>query len=106
MRRSLLGWGPLLPLVALSVGGLVRGEETSDAIERVEPIVVIDRFSGTTVRDREFGMGMIQLRGKKVPKVGELAPDFELKSADGQQSIKLSSFRGQQSVVLIFGSHT
>lgn len=39
-------------------------------------------------------------------KVGEPAPDFSLKKADGSQVVRLSSFRGQKPVVLIFGSHT
>ena|SRR5437762_2767801 len=39
-------------------------------------------------------------------KVGDLAPDFELKTADKSSLVRLSSFRGQKPVVLIFGSHT
>ena len=41
-------------------------------------------------------------------KVGDPAPDFELKrlaSGEGEM-VKLSSFRGKQPVVLIFGSYT
>ena len=39
-------------------------------------------------------------------KVGDMAPDFELKTADNSGVVRLSSFRGQKPVVLIFGSHT
>ncbi len=39
-------------------------------------------------------------------KMGDMAPDFELKTADGKAQVRLSSFRGQKPVVLIFGSHT
>lgn len=39
----------------------------------------------------------------KLPQIGELAPDFELKTADGDKSVRLSSFRGKKPVVLIFG---
>jgi len=39
-------------------------------------------------------------------KVGDPAPDFALKTADTSQEVRLSSFRGQRPVVLIFGSHT
>jgi len=40
-------------------------------------------------------------------KVGEMAPDFTLKTAaDNSGSVRLSSFRGHEPVVLIFGSHT
>ena len=38
-----------------------------------------------------------------LPKVGELAPDFELRSPDGLKTVRLSSFRGKKPVVLIFG---
>jgi len=40
------------------------------------------------------------------PKVGTAAPDFTLKNLDGKGEVKLSSFRGKQPVVLIFGSYT
>jgi hypothetical protein len=39
-------------------------------------------------------------------KIGDPAPDFALKTADRSQVVYLSSFRGQEPVVLIFGSHT
>lgn len=39
-------------------------------------------------------------------KVGDPAPDFELKTTDSSSAVRLSSFRGQKPVVLIFGSHT
>jgi hypothetical protein len=39
-------------------------------------------------------------------KVGDMAPDFSLKKADRSAEVRLSSFRQQEPVVLIFGSHT
>jgi len=39
-------------------------------------------------------------------KVGDIAPDFELKTTDRSSVVRLSSFRDQKPVVLIFGSHT
>ena len=39
-------------------------------------------------------------------KVGDAAPDFALKTADSSALVRLSSFRGQKPVALIFGSHT
>ncbi len=39
-------------------------------------------------------------------KVGDMAPDFVLKTADRSAEVRMSSFRGQQPVVLVFGSHT
>ena len=37
---------------------------------------------------------------------GEVAPDFVLKSLDGDSETKLSDFRGKKPVVLFFGSYT
>lgn len=40
------------------------------------------------------------------PDVGEAAPDFELPTQYGDQTVRLSDFRGDKPVVLIFGSFT
>ena len=37
-------------------------------------------------------------------RIGDTAPDFELKTADRTSAVRLSSFRGQKPVVLVFGS--
>lgn len=47
-----------------------------------------------------------KLMARKAPKVGEVAPDFALKTLDGAERIALSQFAGKQPVVLIFGSYT
>jgi hypothetical protein len=39
-------------------------------------------------------------------KVGDDAPDFSLNAQDGKSSVRLSSFKGNKPVVLIFGSYT
>lgn len=45
--------------------------------------------------------------GRKLPQVGEVAPDFELPYADDKEKmVKLSSFAGTKPVALIFGSYT
>ncbi len=40
------------------------------------------------------------------PAIDQRAPDFELPTEDGEKSIRLSSFRGDKPVVLVFGSFT
>jgi peroxiredoxin len=40
------------------------------------------------------------------PKVGDLAPDFELADSSGENQIRLSDFRGRKPVALVFGSFT
>ena len=40
------------------------------------------------------------------PKEGTEAPDFELFDVKGEQSVRLSDFRGKKPVALVFGSFT
>ena len=40
------------------------------------------------------------------PKVGEIAPDFELSDTKGENPVRLSDFRDKKPVGLIFGSFT
>lgn len=40
------------------------------------------------------------------PKVGDVAPDFELRDAKGESPVRLSDFRGRKPVALCFGSYT
>jgi hypothetical protein len=40
------------------------------------------------------------------PQVGQMAPDFELATADGSHKVRLSSFRGRRPVALVFASLT
>jgi hypothetical protein len=42
----------------------------------------------------------------QAPKVGDIAPDFELRDVHGENPVRLSDFRGQQPVGLVFGSFT
>jgi len=39
-------------------------------------------------------------------KVGDPAPDFDLKRLDAEGKVRLSSFKSKKPVVLIFGSYT
>ena len=39
-------------------------------------------------------------------RLGQVAPDFTLESADHKSHFQLSSLRGQKPVVLVFGSYT
>ncbi len=115
MRRSAfvlsIGLVAVMSSALPAAGARLRREPAPELIEpeeveMIDPIVAADAFAGQTIRDRETAMKLIQARGQKVPQVGQVAPDFELKSPDGKQTVRLSSFRGHKSVVLIFGSHT
>jgi len=47
-----------------------------------------------------------QENNPNVPKIGEMAPDFELSDNTGNKTVRLSDFRGKRPVVLLFGSFT
>ncbi len=47
-----------------------------------------------------------EIHDKTAPKIGEMAPDFELVSADLKDTVRLSDYRNNKPVALIFGSHT
>ena len=51
-------------------------------------------------------MQFITDRDAKAPAVGSPAPDFELPLRDGGGIVRLSSFRGDRPVALVFGSYT
>lgn len=42
----------------------------------------------------------------RAPKVGDLAPDFELADVNGENPVRLSDFRRRVPVALVFGSFT
>ena len=42
----------------------------------------------------------------QAPKAGDVAPDFYLHDVNGENPVRLSDFRGQKPVALIFGSFT
>jgi len=65
-----------------------------------------DPYAGKTVKDRVMGRSLIKHRSSNVPKVGEAAPDFTLKTMDGKKEVTLSSLNPNKPVVLIFGSYT
>lgn len=50
--------------------------------------------------------GWQKTNNPNVPKIGEMAPDFELTDVTGTKTVRLSDFRGKRPVVLLFGSFT
>ena len=64
-----------------------------------------DPFQKTFHSPKE-AMDAMTAREPKAPKVGDVAPDFELPSLDGKTRVRLSSFKGKAPVILLFGSYT
>jgi len=63
---------------------------------------------GTTFgqNSRRKLMKQIQRDEKFAPRVADLAPEFTLKSLEGETETSLAELRKQKPVVLIFGSYT
>ena len=59
-----------------------------------------------TLKDRSDATTWQKKYDPLAPKVGDLAPDFELRDVNGTNPVRLASFRGQKPVALIFGSFT
>lgn len=57
-------------------------------------------------RNKNRNRNMRSRMDAKALKVGQEAPNFKLKSLDGESETELSSFQGKKPVVLIFGSYS
>jgi hypothetical protein len=60
----------------------------------------------STIHDRHEGTTWQKRHDAHAPRVGDLAPDFELRDSGGGNPVRLSSFRGDRPVALVFGSFT
>jgi hypothetical protein len=60
----------------------------------------------TTITNRQQAAAWQRKFDLKAPKVGNPAPDFELYDINGENPIRLSDFKGEKPVALIFGSFT
>ena len=59
-----------------------------------------------TIQNRSEARQWHETYDPLAPKVGDVAPDFELCDLHGENPVRLSSFRGRKPVALIFGSFT
>ena len=59
-----------------------------------------------TIKNRLDATSWQKKYDELAPKVGDLAPDFELFDSNGENPVHLSEFHGQKPVALVFGSFT
>ncbi|MFO0939942.1 MAG: deiodinase family protein [Pirellulales bacterium] len=78
--------------------------------ERLEQLIyqprVIKTAKEETLRKGRTEYSPTSLAAMPVPQPGQVAPDFELSSPDGSRTVRLSQFRGNKPVVLVFGCYT
>lgn len=60
----------------------------------------------TTFHNRQDAIAWHERYEPLAPKKGDVAPDFKLRDANGENPVRLSDFRGQKPVALVFGSFT
>jgi peroxiredoxin len=60
----------------------------------------------STIKNRQEANNWQKRFNAQAPKIGDIAPDFELYDIAGENQIRLSQYRGKQPVALIFGSFT
>ena len=60
----------------------------------------------TTITNRQAAIAWQKKYDPRAPKRGDLAPDFELRDIEGKNPVRLSDFKGQKPVALVFGSFT
>ena len=100
-RRLLLGAAILIAVhLALSAGLYWAMRQPPNTFGRVMahvpmPMMMVLPFETLWMRARA---GQVQ--------AGDMAPDFSLPTLDHTATAQLSSFRGSQPVVLVFGSYT
>lgn len=59
-----------------------------------------------TIRSMKDHRAWQQMYETNAPKVGDLAPDFELNDTRNEGAVRLSHFGNKRPVALIFGSYT
>ena len=59
-----------------------------------------------TIKNRQQATAWQKEYDLQAPKVGEAAPDFELRDIQGENPIRLSDLKGKKPVALVFGSFT
>ncbi len=59
-----------------------------------------------TIQNRQQATAWQKRQNKLAPRVEYPAPDFTLSDINGENTIRLSDFRGKKPVALIFGSFT
>jgi hypothetical protein len=74
--------------------------------EREDPLALGVELVSTAQQWRTHELDWQLVNDLEAPKIGELAPDFELQDPSGRAAVRLADFRGARAVALVFGSYT
>lgn len=103
-----------IALLRISGPGITRGVALAAAAltllfmgwERDDPATLAARILFKAQEWRTHELEWQLSHDVRSPKVGDLAPDFELQDPSGEISIRLSHLLGKRPVALVFGSYT
>lgn len=106
-------WVWLRDADALGAGRLRRAAIAAAAVtavfmlwEREDPAALATEVVTTMSYWRAHELDWQLSNDRGAPKVGDLAPDFELQDPSGSAAVRLADFRGVRPVALVFGSYT
>ena len=111
---SFVGTATAIALLWRSGRGVLRGLAFAAAaltlaflaFERDDPATLAARILFKAQEWRAHELEWQLANDVRSPKVGDLAPDFELHDPSGTHSVRLSDFFGRRPVALVFGSYT
>ncbi len=67
---------------------------------------MLDAVGAEMASNLRQAMEAVVLRDEMGPHVGDVPPDFDLKRMGSEERVRLSGFKDQRPVALIFGSYT
>ncbi len=67
---------------------------------------MLDAVSSDLTSKLRQAMEAVAARDEMGPRVGDVPPDFNLKRMGSEERVRLSGFKDQRPVALIFGSYT
>ena len=84
----------------------VRSERKSSSSSQFTAREVLEPRKGGLSAGVQKALDAVIARDEMGPMAGEQPPDFELKLMGTEERVRLSSFKGNRAVGLIFGSYT
>ena len=84
----------------------VRSERKASSFGQFSAREVLEPRMGGLSSNVVSALNAVIARDEMGPAVGEEPPDFNLRLKGSEERVRLSSFRGDRPVALIFGSYT
>jgi hypothetical protein len=83
-----------------------RTERKASSSKHFTAREVLEPLKSGLAPELQSGLDATIARSERGPQVGEQPPNFNLKLMGSERRVRLSSFRGNRPVALVFGSYT